>query len=110
MLGPRYPETVHPEGGWIALKFRGLGGENRVKGRVIATMSIRARIVAVALLVLALSALWLPTANAYVDPGSGSFVFQALIGGILAAGFTLKVFWKRLVGLVGRRDRRSGDA
>jgi hypothetical protein len=64
---------------------------------------------AVAGLVMAFTVLWLPTANAYVDPGSGSFIFQALIGGILAAAFTLKVFWKRLVAIVTRRDRTSPD-
>lgn len=65
---------------------------------------MKARIFWVAMLVVAFSALWLPAANAYIDPGSGSFVFQALIGGLLAAGVAVKVFWKRLTGLVTRRD------
>jgi hypothetical protein len=72
-------------------------------------MSTRARIFAVAWLVTAFTVLWLPASNAYVDPGSGSFIFQAVIGGILAAAFTLKVFWKRLVAMVTRRDRTSPD-
>ncbi len=72
-------------------------------------MSTRARILAVVALVTVFTALWLPVANAYVDPGSGSFVFQALIGGILAASVTLKLFWKRLVAVVSRKDR-SADA
>jgi hypothetical protein len=55
-------------------------------------------------MVAAFSALWLPAANAYIDPGSGSFVFQALIGGLLAAAVALKVFWKRMIGLVTRRN------
>ncbi len=65
---------------------------------------MKARLFWVTILVAAFSALWLPTANAYIDPGSGSFVFQALIGGLLAAVVAIKVFWKRLIGLVSRRN------
>jgi hypothetical protein len=65
---------------------------------------MRARIITVALLVVALSLLWIPVANAYIDPGSGSFVFQSLIGALLAVGFAIKVFWKRIVGVFKGRD------
>lgn len=65
---------------------------------------MKARLFWVTILVAAFSALWLPAANAYIDPGSGSFVFQALIGGLLAAAVALKVFWKRMIGLVTRRN------
>jgi len=41
---------------------------------------MKARVFWVTMLVAAFSLLWLPSANAYIDPGSGSFVFQALIG------------------------------
>jgi hypothetical protein len=41
---------------------------------------------------------------AYIDPGSGSFVFQAVVGAALAVGLTVKMFWRRIVGLVTRRD------
>ena len=72
---------------------------------------MKARIFWVVMLVIAFSALWLPAANAYIDPGSGSFVFQVLIGGLLAAGVAVKVFWKRLTGLVTRRhpEQASDD-
>jgi len=65
---------------------------------------MKARVFWVTMLVAAFSLLWLPSANAYIDPGSGSFVFQALIGGLLAAGVAIKVYWKRLTGLVTRKD------
>jgi hypothetical protein len=42
---------------------------------------------------------------AYIDPGSGSFIFQAVVGAALAAGLAAKVFWRRIVGFVSRRDR-----
>jgi hypothetical protein len=42
---------------------------------------------------------------AYIDPGSGSFVFQAVVGTALAVGLTVKMFWRRIVGFVTRRER-----
>ena len=33
---------------------------------------------------------------AYLDPGTGSMVFQLLIAGLLAGGFTIKMFWSRI--------------
>ncbi len=62
----------------------------------------------VAMVVIA-SFLYLPAANAYVDPGSGSFVFQALIAGLLAAGMALKVFWRRIAGFFSRKAPASAD-
>jgi hypothetical protein len=35
-------------------------------------------------------------AYAYIDPGAGSYVFQILIAGLLAALFFLKAFWQRV--------------
>ncbi len=32
----------------------------------------------------------------YIDPGSGSFLFQIIIGGILSTWFFLKTFWTRI--------------
>lgn len=62
-----------------------------------------------AILVMAFWILSMPAAQAYVDPGSGSFVFQVVVGGILAAGVTIKVFWKRFVQIVTRRGSTTHD-
>lgn len=32
-------------------------------------------------------------AEAYLDPGTGSFVIQCLVGGALAVMFTIKQYW-----------------
>jgi hypothetical protein len=61
----------------------------------------------VGLLTAACLTVFVPSANAYVDPGAGSFVFQAVIGGILATAVALRLFWKRLIVAVTRRDRRD---
>jgi flagellar biosynthesis protein FliQ len=36
-------------------------------------------------------------AHAYLDPGTGSYVLQIVIAGIVSALFTLKMFWRRIV-------------
>ena len=61
------------------------------------------------LLLAALCALVPAQALAYIDPGSGSIIFQVIIGGILAAGVTLKMYWGRFVRLF-RGGRDADDA
>ncbi len=55
--------------------------------------------------VLALGILLVPisTAQAYIDPGSGSFLLQAVLAGLLAAGMAIRTYWRRIVGFF-RRD------
>ena len=67
------------------------------------------RVALFALFVVAFSLLFIPIANAYIDPGTGSFIFQAAIGALLAAGVALKVFWRRIVRAVTRKDRSTTD-
>jgi hypothetical protein len=35
-------------------------------------------------------------AHAYIDPGTGSYILQIVIAGLVGAAFTLKLFWKRI--------------
>ncbi|MFH1731442.1 MAG: hypothetical protein ABIF82_07310 [Planctomycetota bacterium] len=52
-------------------------------------------------------------AYAYLDPGTGSFVIQILIAGLVAGGFAFKIFWKRLVifvsGLFSKASKSTKD-
>lgn len=53
-------------------------------------------------------------AAAYVDPGSGSLVFQGIIAAVLGAGVAIRLFWRRIKArLTGRRrsdpDRDAHD-
>jgi hypothetical protein len=34
--------------------------------------------------------------HAYLDPGTGSLVLQIVAGSILAVGYTVKVYWRRI--------------
>ena len=47
-------------------------------------------------------------AQAYIDPGTGSFVLQGIIAAVLGAGVTLRIFWNRLRGR--KTDPHDDDA
>lgn len=51
-------------------------------------------------------------AHAYLDPGTGSYVFQMVIAVILSGAFTIKHFWHRLKARIVRREpaRPNDDA
>jgi hypothetical protein len=70
---------------------------------------MRSRVAMTGLFFVGFSLLWIPAANAYIDPGTGSFIFQTAIGVLLAAGVAVKVLWKRLTRLVNRKDRATPD-
>ncbi len=42
-------------------------------------------------------------ARAYLDPGTGSYVFQMIAAAVITGGFLLKAGWRRLRGLLARR-------
>jgi len=37
--------------------------------------------------------------NAYLDPGSGSFIIQIIIASLVGAGFLLRGYWSKLINL-----------
>jgi hypothetical protein len=47
--------------------------------------------------------------QAYLDPGSGSFLIQLLIAGLVGAGFLIKAYWKKIKGLFNRSDTKKED-
>jgi hypothetical protein len=47
---------------------------------------------------------------AYLDPGSGSFIIQMIIAGVLGGFYAIKLYWKRLVGFIkGTNDLDEDD-
>jgi hypothetical protein len=36
--------------------------------------------------------------NAYLDPGTGSYMFQLLIAGLIGGAFAIKMTWRRIKG------------
>ncbi len=51
--------------------------------------------------------------HAYLDPGTGSFILQMLLGGAAGAALLVKVYWQKLLSLFGlgsAGDVKTGDA
>ncbi len=40
----------------------------------------------------------------YIDPGSGSIIFQAVLGGVMAAGLAFRTYGRRLRRIFSRRS------
>ena len=49
------------------------------------------------------------SAQAYLDPGTGSMVLQLLLGGIAGAVVILKLYWRRFVGLFRGNAREESE-
>jgi hypothetical protein len=47
--------------------------------------------------------------HAYLDPGSGSFLIQLLIAGLVGAAFLVKAYWKKIKGLFNRSDKQKEE-
>jgi hypothetical protein len=45
----------------------------------------------------------------YLDPGSGSYIFQLLIAAVLGGLFLAKVYWRRITGFVARLFSRGSQ-
>jgi hypothetical protein len=48
--------------------------------------------------------------QAYLDPGSGSMLVQGLVALLLAGGFFLKVFWRKIFPKKGNKSQGDGLA
>lgn len=43
----------------------------------------------------------------YLDPGSGSYIFQVLIAALVGAAFLVKVFWQQIKTFFARVFKRD---
>ena len=71
-------------------------------GRLLTTFS----------LVALLHAILAPPAHAYLDPGTGSYIFQLLLAGLVGLAFVIKVFWGRIKGFFAglfSKDQAQGE-
>ncbi len=48
-------------------------------------------------------------AHAYIDAGSGSYMIQMAMAGILTLVFTMKMYWQRLKNFIVGRFTRKND-
>ena len=68
----------------------------------------KARLYWSAVLTLAVASAAASSSMAYIDPGSGSYIFQLLIGAVVGSAVAVKVFWRRLVGFFASKASRKG--
>lgn len=45
----------------------------------------------------------------YLDPGSGSFLFQLLIAALIGAGIALRAYWGKIKGLFGKKSQAADE-
>jgi len=54
------------------------------------------------LLTLLLTLLLAKNAHAYLDPGTGSYMIQIILGTVAAGFFAIKHYWRRIIALIQR--------
>lgn len=50
----------------------------------------------------------LSNSHAYLDPGSGSYLLQLIIAGLLGAGFMVKMYWGKITAFFKRKFTSGG--
>jgi len=48
-------------------------------------------------------------AYAYLDPGTGSYVFQVLIAAVIGGLFAIKMYWQKIRNFFSNRFSRKQD-
>ena len=46
-------------------------------------------------------------AYAYIDPASGSYIFQLIVAGLLGGLYAVKIYWKSLKSFMGNLFRKN---
>ena len=46
---------------------------------------------------------------AYLDPGTGSIIIQAVVAGLVGALALGRMYWSKIKSLVGKGEPKSGD-
>lgn len=64
-------------------------------------------IVLMLILSVAIILIFSESAYAYIDPGTGSMIVQAILAAIAAVSVSVGVFWRRLKTFFGRHLRRE---
>lgn len=59
----------------------------------------------VAVAAAAVSLVLAPPAQAYLDPGTGSYVFQVVAATLVSIGFVIKSYWRQLRAYFAQRGR-----
>jgi len=66
------------------------------------------RLLLIALMAVSLKFVLAPPAHAYLDPGSGSFIVQMIVAGLMGSLFMLKLYWKKVKEFFTDSKHRQG--
>lgn len=69
----------------------------------------RVRTAVLVVLVLGAWSLVVPAANAYIDPGSGSIIIQAVAAAAMAVALSVRIWWRRISIFLSNLFRRSSS-
>jgi len=58
---------------------------------------------------LLLQSLFLKDQPLYLDPGSGSFLFQMLLATLVGALFAIKIYWKKITAYFGKNKQKDNS-
>ena len=56
-----------------------------------------------------LNLLFTSNTYAYLDPGSGSIILQAIVAAIAAGGVTIKIYWQKVKSLFKKNKKKEED-
>ncbi|MGH2785338.1 MAG: hypothetical protein ACRDJ1_08750 [Actinomycetota bacterium] len=71
-------------------------------------MEARSRRFVGSIVLISLLVLVAGSVSSYIDAGSGSYIFQLVVGAFVGAALAVKVFWRRIRAFVGAKISRKG--
>jgi hypothetical protein len=66
------------------------------------------RLLTICMILLFVSFVFPSHTYAYLDPGTGSYIFQLIIAGIVGAAFLVKIYWKKIKAFFTRLFSKAG--
>ena len=59
--------------------------------------------------ILLINLFFISNALAYIDPGTGSIILQAIIGAVAAAGTAISIYWSKLKTFFSKKKNEKKD-
>ncbi len=81
----------------------------KIPGTLLRTVAPTVVLAAMAVHIWSLELVAPQPAYAYLDPGTGSLLFQWIIAGLVGSAFAIKIFWRRIVGRFKGRPEGTGS-
>jgi len=57
---------------------------------------IKLSLIPIASVILLFTGATISDAYAYIDPGSGSIIIQAIVGALVGVGITIRIYWYKI--------------